>query len=72
MTREVKKRAQGHLNFYGSDENPKNNTMYKAATNVINKINKLGQQIYGEDFVPPVLYEQGAKNDQGEFLTPMS
>ena len=62
------KRAQGHLNFYGSDENPTNNTMYKAATNVVDKINKLGQQIYGEDFVPPVLYEQGAKNDQGEFF----
>jgi phosphoglycolate phosphatase-like HAD superfamily hydrolase len=62
------KRAQGHLNFYGSDENPKNNTMYKAATNVVNKINKLGQQIYGEDFVPPTLYEQGAKNDEGEFF----
>ena len=62
------KRAQGHLNFYGSDENPTNNTMYKAATNVVDKINKLGQQIYGEDFVAPVLYEQGAKNDQGEFF----
>jgi hypothetical protein len=42
--------------------------MYKAATNVVNKINKLGQQIYGEDFVPPTLYEQGAKNDEGEFF----
>jgi hypothetical protein len=62
------KRAQGHLNFYGSDENPTNNTMYKAATNVIDRITTLGQQIYGEDFVAPALYEQGAKDDNGNFI----
>ena len=62
------KRAQGHLNFYGSDENPTNNTMYKAATNVVDRITTLGQQIYGEDFVAPALYEQGAKDDNGNFV----
>jgi hypothetical protein len=42
--------------------------MYKAATNVIDRITTLGQQIYGEDFVAPALYEQGAKDDNGNFI----
>ena len=41
--------------------------MYKAANNVVGKITKLGQQIYGDDFVAPKLYEQGAKNEEGQF-----
>jgi hypothetical protein len=60
-------RAKGMFAFYGSIDNPKNNTMYKAANNVVGKLTKLGQQIYGDDFVPPKLYEQGAKTEEGQF-----
>ena len=45
--------------------------MYRAAEVVVDKINKLGTMIYGEDFVAPVLYEQGAKDDNGRFLSPI-
>lgn len=61
------RKAQGMINFYGSVDTPKDNTMYKAADVVIKKLTKLGKQIYGDDFVAPVLYEQGAKDEEGRY-----
>ena len=38
---------------------------------VVDKISKIGTRIYGEDFVAPKVYEQGAKNEAGQFINPI-
>jgi hypothetical protein len=63
--------TQGMFDFYGSSKQTKENHMYRAAEVVVDKISKLGNMIYGEDFVAPVLYEQGAKDENDRFLSPI-
>tara|TARA_R100001480_G_scaffold3512_3_gene9171 strand:+ start:1351 stop:3636 length:2286 start_codon:yes stop_codon:yes gene_type:complete len=62
------KQAQGHYNFYGSAKNPENNTMYKAAENVVKKYDKMAEILGWENYESPVLYSQGNKffNLQGD------
>jgi len=62
------KQAQGHYNFYGSAKNPENNTMYKAAENVVKKYDKMAEILGWENYESPVLYAQGNKffNLQGD------
>ena len=62
------KQAQGHYNFYGSMKNPENNTMYKAAENVIKKYDKIADVLGWENYESPVLYAQGNQflNLQGD------
>tara|TARA_R100001509_G_scaffold32004_1_gene16992 strand:+ start:11229 stop:13673 length:2445 start_codon:yes stop_codon:yes gene_type:complete len=62
------KQAQGHFNFYGSAKNPENNTMYKAAENVIKKYDKMAEILGWENYESPKLYAQGNEffNLQGD------
>ena len=62
------RQAQGHFNFYGSSKNPENNTMYKAAENVIKKYDKMAEILGWENYESPKLYAQGNEffNLQGD------
>ena len=62
------KQAQGHFNFYGSAKNPENNTMYKAAENVIKKYDNMAEILGWENYESPKLYAQGNEffNLQGD------
>ena len=53
------RQAQGHYNFYGSMKNPENNTMYKAAENVVKKYDKMADILGWENYESPILYAQG-------------
>tara|TARA_Y100001972_G_scaffold50668_1_gene62176 strand:- start:105 stop:2777 length:2673 start_codon:yes stop_codon:yes gene_type:complete len=66
------RQSQGMFDFYGSTKQPKENHMYRAAEVVVDKIGKLGKIIYGEDFVAPVLYEQGAKDENDRLISPIN
>ncbi len=63
--------SRGMFDFYGSSKQTKDNHMYRAAEVVVDKISKIGTRIYGEDFVAPKVYEQGAKNEAGQFINPI-
>lgn len=65
------KQSQGMFDFYGSSKQTKDNNMYRAAEKVIDKIEKIGTRLYGEDFVAPKLYEQGAQDEQGRYYSPI-
>ena len=59
------------FDFYGSSKQPTDNHMYRAAEKVVDKIDKIGTRLYGESFVAPKLYEQGAQDDNGRFFSPI-
>jgi hypothetical protein len=65
------KQSQGMFDFYGSSKQTKDNHMYRAAEKVIDKIEKIGTRLYGEDFVAPKLYEQGAQDENGRYYSPV-
>lgn len=65
------KQSQGMFDFYGSSKQTTDNNMYRAAEKVIDKIEKIGTRLYGEDFVAPKLYEQGAQDEQGRYYSPI-
>lgn len=62
------RQGQGHFNFYGSAKNPENNTMYKAAQNVIKKYDNLASILGWDNYESPVLFAQGNQflNLQGD------
>ena len=65
------KQSQGMFDFYGSSKQTKDNNMYRAAEKVVDKIEKIGTRLYGEDFVAPKLYEQGAQDENGRYYSPV-
>tara|TARA_R100001509_G_scaffold53529_1_gene29363 strand:- start:4087 stop:6756 length:2670 start_codon:yes stop_codon:yes gene_type:complete len=71
QTHHNQKQSQGMFDFYGSSKQPTDNHMYRAAEKVVDKIDKIGTRLYGESFVAPKLYEQGAQDDNGRFFSPI-
>jgi len=65
------KQSQGMFDFYGSSKQPTDNHMYRAAEKVVDKIDKIGTRLYGESFVAPKLYEQGAQDENGRYYSPI-
>ncbi len=70
-THHNEKQSQGMFDFYGSSKQPTDNHMYRAAEKVVDKIDKIGTRLYGDSFVAPKVYEQGAKNEEGRFISPV-
>ena len=65
------KQSQGMFDFYGSSKQTTDNHMYRAAEKVVDKIEKIGTRLYGDSFVAPKLYEQGAKDENGRLISPV-
>ena len=59
------------FDFYGSSKQPTDNHMYRAAEKVVDKIDKIGTRLYGDSFVAPKVYEQGAKDENGRLISPV-
>ena len=70
-THHNEKQSQGMFDFYGSSKQTTDNHMYRAAEKVVDKIEKIGTRLYGDSFVAPKLYEQGAKDENGRLISPV-